>query len=119
MARRTEPPQTTDSSKTKPMSDMDPDGMDSELEGEGDLDSADDAMETSPAGGQHARQTDTTSSQDKASQRRSHQAGDHETDDEEDEDVEPSSTPRSASQQPHNRRESDRNRPPQSGDRRR
>jgi hypothetical protein len=113
MARRTEERETD-----KPMSDRDPDGMDSALEGEGDLDRSDDATETSRAHGQHARPSDTTGAQDKASQRRLRRPGADESEDGEDEDFEPS-TPRSASRPPpHARRESDRNRAPQSGDRR-
>ena len=110
MAGRSEQRGTKDSSRAKPMSDMDPDGMDSELEGD----------MSQPE--QQAKQPGTPISQDKASPIRSRRVGEPaegENEDEEDEDMEPRSTPRSASQPPYGRRESDRNRPSPSGDRRR
>jgi hypothetical protein len=94
------------------MSDMDPDGMDSELEGEGDTSQLE----------QQAKQPGTPASHDKANpirSRRVDEPAEGENEDEEDEDMEPRSTPRSASQPPYDRRESDRNRPSPSGDRRR
>src|SRR5215831_12329397 len=112
MAGRSEQRGSQDSSRMKPMSDMDPDGMDSELEGEGDTSQLE----------QQAKQPGTPTSQDKTNPIRSRRVGEPaegENEDEEDEDVESRSTPRSASQPPYGRRESDRNRPSPSGDRRR
>jgi len=103
---------------------MDPEGMDSEFEGEDALEAAEETTGAALRRGQQTRHAGTTDSQDKANENRSRRAGSpaesEEEEDEEDQDMEPRSTPRSASQQPaHNRRESDRQRPSPSGDRRR
>ena len=110
-----------DSSSTKLMSDMDPDGMDPEFDGEGDLDYPENITEAASSRGQQAKPAGTPGSQDKDTPVRSRRDDwtESESEDEEDEDMEPRSTPRSGSQPPHNRRETDRNPPPQSGDRRR
>jgi hypothetical protein len=103
------------------MSDMDPDGMDSELEGEGDLDAPENITQSASRREQQAKQAGSPPSQDKANpirSRRVDEAEEGENEDEEDEDMEPRSTPRSASQPPYGRRESDR-KPSPSGDRRR
>jgi hypothetical protein len=120
MAGRSEQRGTKDSSRTKPMSDMDPDGMDSELEGEGDLDSPENISDSARLREQQAHQAGAAS-QEKVDPNRSRhidESEESENGDEEDEDMEPRSTPRSASQPPYNRRESDRNRPSPPGDRR-
>jgi hypothetical protein len=104
------------------MSDMDPDGMDSDFEGEGDLDRPENITDSARLREQQTRQAGTSSSQEKEHPTRSRRINDEdesENEDEEDEDMEPRSAPRSASHTPHNRRESDRNRPSPSGDRRR
>jgi hypothetical protein len=105
------------------MSDMDPDGMDSELEGEVDFDAPENITQSASEREQQAKQSSTPISQDKANpirSRRVDEPAEGENEDEEDEDMEPRSTPRSASQPPYGRRESDRNRPTSpSGDRRR
>jgi hypothetical protein len=125
MASQTRPPGTQGNSSKKPMSDMDPEGMDSDLEGEGDLDAGAEKTAADLRRGQPAPQARTTDSQNKANQNRSRRADssaetDEGDEDEEDQDMEPRSTPRPASNQPaHNRRESDRQRPSPSGDRRR
>jgi hypothetical protein len=123
MASRTQQPGKQDSSSRKPMSDMDPEGMDSDFEGEGDLDASEETMIADRARGQQPQHPGTTDSQDKANQNRSRRPdnpAESEEGDEEDQDMEPRSTPRSASHNPaHNRRESDRNRPSQPIDRRR
>ena len=122
MASRSEQRGTKDSPATKPMSDMDPDGMDSELEGEGDLDAPENITQSASQREQQAKQAGSPPSQDKANPIRSRhvdEAEEGENEDEEDEDMEPRSTPRSASQPPYGRREADRNRPSPSGDRRR
>lgn len=121
MVSRTRQPGTQGNSSRKPISDMDPEGMDPDFEGENTLEAAEETTDAVLRRGQHAPHAGTTDSQDKASQnpsRRAASPAEGEEDDEEDQDTEPRSTPRSASQQPaHNRRESDRQRP--SGDRRR
>jgi hypothetical protein len=105
------------------MSDMDPEGMDPDFEGDPPLDAPAETLSADLLRGQHAPHAGTTDSQDKASQNRSRRAvspadGDEEKEEEQDQDMEPRSTPRPVSQPPaHNRRESDRQRP--SGDRRR
>ena len=122
MAGRSEQRGTRDSSTTKLISDTDPDGMDSELEGEGDLDAPENITQSASQREQQAKQSSTPISQDKAHpirSRRVDEPAEGENEDEEDEDMEPRSTPRSASQPPYSRRESDRNRPSPSGDRRR
>jgi hypothetical protein len=102
---------------------MDPEGMDSDFEGEDALEAAEETSGAALRREQPTRHAGTTDSQDKASENRSRRAdttAEGEEGDEEDQDMEPRSTPRSASQQPaHNRRESDRPRPTPSGDRRR
>lgn len=122
MAGRSEQRETKDSPTTKFMSDMDPDGMDSELEGEGDLDAPENITRSASQREQQAKQASAPAPQDKATPARSRrvdEAEEGENEDEEDEDMEPRSTPRSASQPPYGRRESDRNKPSPSGDRRR
>jgi hypothetical protein len=123
MASRTDQGGTKDSSSRKPMSDMDPEGMDSEFEGDADLDASEETTDPDRRRGQQTQQASTKDSHDKADEHRSRQVDspeDGEAEDEEDQDMEPRSTPRSASHQPeHNRRESDRPRPSQPGDRRR
>jgi len=131
MPSRTRPPGTEGSSSKnpmsdeKPMSDMDPEGMDSDLEGEGDLDAGAEKTVADLRRGQPAPHARTTDSQNTANQNRSRRADssaetEEGDEDEEDQDMEPRSTPRSAPNQPaHNRRESDRQRPSPSGDRRR
>jgi hypothetical protein len=105
------------------MSDMDPEGMDSEFEGDADLDGSEETADPDRRRGQQAQQASTKDSHDKADPHRPRHdetPEDGEEEDEEDKDMEPRSTPRSASPQPaHNRRESDRPRPSQPGDRRR
>jgi hypothetical protein len=122
MASRSQPG-TQGSSTRKPMSDMDPEGMDSDFEGDGDLDAAEESTDPDLRRGHQTPHAGPTDSQDKADENRSRRAdssAETDEDDEEDQDMEPRSTPRSASQQPaHNRRESDRSRPSQPGDRRR
>ena len=102
------------------MSDMDPDGMDSEFEGEGDLESPENISEAARLRGQQTKQTGAAGSQDKETPIRSRRVDDDsedgENEDEEDEDTEPRSA---AAHPPYNRRESDRNRPSPPGDRRR
>jgi hypothetical protein len=102
---------------------MDPEGMDSDFEGEDGVDAAEETTGAALRRGQQTPHADTTDAQDKANENRSRRAGSSaETDeeDEEDQDMEPRSTPRPVSPQPeHNRRESDRQRPAPSGDRRR
>ena len=103
------------------MSDMDPDGMDSEFEGEADLDSPENITESARQREQEAQQAGTSSAQEKAHPIRSRRVDDpdeSENEDDEEEDMEPRSTPRSASHTPH-RGESERNRPSSPGDRRR
>ena len=104
------------------MSDMDPDGMDSELEGEADLDSPENITESARRREQEARQAATSGAQEREHPIRSRRVADpdeSENEDEEEEDMEPRSTPRSASHAPHDRGESERNRPSSPGDRRR
>ena len=108
---------TRGNSSAKPISDMDPEGMDPEFDGEGDLDSPENLADPALRG-QQADQSSPTGSQDDANKRRTHFSddpveGENESDEDE-EDVEPRSP-----QPPHNRRESDRNRPTEPGDRRR
>jgi hypothetical protein len=106
------------------MSDMDPEGMDSDLEGEGALDAGEEPTHADVRRGTQAPHAGTTDSHDKANENRSRRAGnltendESDEEDEEDQDEEPRSTPRPASPA-HNRRESDRQRPSPSGDRRR
>src|SRR5262245_24885576 len=122
MAGRSDQRGKNDSSSIKPISDMDPDGMDSDFEGEGDLDSPENITESARQRGQQTQQAGAAGSRDKGSRMRSPSAAepaDDEKEDEEDEDMEPRSTPRSTSHPPYNRRESDRNRPTPPGDRRR
>jgi hypothetical protein len=103
------------------MSDMDPDGMDPEFDGEGDLDYPENISDAASTRGQQAKPAGTPGSPDKESPIRSRRDDwtESESEDEEDEDMEPRSTPRSGSQPPHNRRETDRDRPSPPGDRRR
>ena len=104
------------------MSDMDPDGMDSEFEGEGDLDSPENITESARLRERAVQQAGTSGAQEKEHPIRSRRVDDTEegeNEDEEEEDMEPRSTPRSASHTPPNPRESERNRPPSPGDRRR
>jgi hypothetical protein len=123
MANRTQQRGTKDSTSTKPMSDMDPEGMDSEYEGEDALDASGELTDADRRRGQQTQHAGTGDSQDKADQNRSRRAvnpAESDEEDEEEQDMEPRSTPRPASHEPaHNRRESDRNRPSQPGDRRR
>lgn len=123
MAGRTQRPGVQDSSSRKPISDMDPEGMDSDFEGEDALEAAEETTGAALRRGQQTPHGGTTDSQDKANENRSRRAdnpAESEEEGGEDQDMEPRSTPRSASQQPaHNRRESDRQRPSPSGDRRR
>jgi hypothetical protein len=92
--------------------------MDPEFDGEGDLDSPENLADAARVRGQQTDQSTPTGSQDEASRRRSHFADDpaegESESDEDEEDVEPRSP-----QPQHNRRESDRNRPTEPGDRRR
>jgi hypothetical protein len=104
------------------MSDMDPDGMDSEFEGEGDLDSPENITKSARMREQEARPASTPSSEEKEHPIRSRHVDDSdagENEDEEEEDMEPRSAPRSAAHTPHDRRESEKNRPSSPGDRRR
>ena len=120
MAGRSEQRGTNDSSRTKPMSDLDPDGMDSELEG--DLDAPENITQSASQREQQAKQSSTPMSQDRTNpirSRRVDEPAEGENEDQEDEDMEPRSTPRSASQPPYGRRESDRNRQSPPSDRRR
>jgi hypothetical protein len=122
MATRSEKSGPKDSSSVKPMSDMDPDGMDSDFEGADDLDSPENISEAARQRGQQTQQAGAPGSQDKADPIRSRRVDDpaeSENEDEEDEDAEPRSSSRSTPQPPYNRRESDRNRPSPPGDRRR
>jgi hypothetical protein len=123
MASRTQQRGTKDGSSRKLMSDMDPEGMDSEYEGEGALDASGETTDADRRRGQETQHAGTADSQDKANQNRSRRAvnpAESEEENEEEQDMEPRSTPRPASHEPaHNRRESDRNRPSQPGDRRR
>jgi hypothetical protein len=117
----------TGSSRAKPISDMDPDGMDSDFEGSDvddrvDLDSPENVTESARRRGQATQQAGAPDSHDREKpirSRRVDEPEESENGDEEDEDMEPRSTPRSASHPPYNRRESDRNRPSPPGDRRR
>jgi hypothetical protein len=101
---------------------MDPDGMDSELEGEGDLQAPENITQSAHQREQQVKQASAPMS-DTAHpirSRRVDESAEGENEDEEDEDMEPRSTPRSASSQPpYGGREADRNRPSPSGDRRR
>ena len=106
----------TDDSTTKPISDMDPEGMDPDFDGEGDLDSPENFSDAARVRGQQADQSTPTGSQDKASQRRSHFADDPVEDENESEEDEEDVEPRLPQ---HNRRETDRVRPTEPGDRRR
>ena len=127
MAGRSNQRGTTDSSSAKPISDMDPDGMDSDfedsdVESDSDLDRPENITESSRQRGQETQQAGAPGSHDRENpirSRRVEEPEESENGEEEDEDVEPRSTPRSASQPPHNRRESDRSRPSPPGDRRR
>jgi hypothetical protein len=123
MASRTDQRSTKDNPSRKPMSDMDPDGMDSELEGDDELETFEETTDADRRSGQEMQQARPDDSQQKEPEHRSRRPGspaDDEEDDEEDQDMEPRSTPRSASHDPaHNRRESDRTPPSQPGDRRR
>jgi hypothetical protein len=124
MASRTQQHGTKDSSNKKPMSDMDPEGMDSEYEGEDAFDASRETADADRRRGEQTQHAGTADSQDKANQNRSRRAVNpeesEEEEDEEEQDMEPRSTPRPSSHEPaHNRRESDRNRPSQPGDRRR
>jgi len=104
------------------MSDMDPDGMDSEFEDEANLDSPENITESARLREREVRQAGTSSSQEKEHPIRSRRIDDPdeaENEDEDEEDMEPRSTPRSASHTPPIRRESERNRPSSPGDRRR
>jgi hypothetical protein len=119
MAGRSKQRDTSDSSRAKPISDMDPDGMDSDFEdsdfeSESDLDSPENITESARQREQQTRQAGAPGSHDKENpirSRRFDEPDESENGDEEDEDMEPRSTPRSASQPPHNRRESDSTRP--------
>jgi hypothetical protein len=95
---------------------MDPEGMDPEFDGEGDLDSPENISDPAHLRGQQADHSNPAASQDKASQRRSHFADDPVEDENDAEEDEEDAEPRSPQ---HNRRESDRNRPAEPGDRRR
>jgi len=127
MAGRSKQHGTTDSSRAKPISDMDPDGMDSDFEdsdfeSDGDLDSPENITTSARQREQETQQAGAPGSHDRENpirSRRVDEPEENENGDEEDEDMEPRSTPRSASQPPYNRRESDRNRPSPPGDRRR
>jgi hypothetical protein len=123
MGSRSDQRDTEDSSRTKLMSDMDPDGMDSEFEEEADLDSPENITESARMREQESRLAGTPGSQAKEPppirSRRVDEADEGENEDEEDEDMEPRATPRSASHTPPNRRESERTRPSSPGDRRR
>lgn len=127
MAGRSKQGGTTDSSRAKPISDMDPDGMDSDFEysdfeSDLDLDGPENITESARQRKQETQQAGAPGSHDRDNpirSRRVDEPEENENGDEEDEDMEPRSTPRSASQPPLNRRESDRNRPSPPGDRRR
>jgi len=125
MGSRSDQREPKDSSRTKLMSDMDPDGMDSEFEGEADLDSPENITESARRREQEARQagtSGTSGTQEKERPIRSRRIDDpdeSENEDDEEEEMEPRSTPRSASHPPHDRGESERNRPSSPGDRRR
>jgi hypothetical protein len=90
MAGRSEQRGTKDSSETKLMSDMDPDGMDSELEGEGDLDAPENISRSASEREQQANQVNPIRT------RRVAEPEEGENEDEEDVDIEPRSTPRPA-----------------------
>ena len=101
------------------MSDMDPDGMDSEFEGEADLDSPENITESARRREQQAGASGAQEKEHPIRSRRVDDSDEGENEDEEEEDMEPRSTPRSASHAPHERAESERNRPSSPGDRRR
>jgi hypothetical protein len=105
------------------MSDMDPDGMDSELEGEGDLSAPENITQSASQQEQQAKRVSPPASEDKAGTIRSRRVDETEEgengDVEHEEETETRSTARSASKPPYGRRESDRNRPVPPGDRRR
>lgn len=113
MARRSEQRGQKDSSRAKPISDMDPEGMDSEFEGDDELDSSDEGEATSLPGGRQRAQSGAATSQNKTTESQALSEGDEAEFDDEDEE-EP--TPR---QPEHNRRESDKSRVSPSGDRKR
>src|SRR5215475_9594543 len=108
MAGRSNQRGTTDSSRAKPLSDMDPDGMDSEFEdsdfeGDVDLDSPENISESARQREQETQQAGAPGSHDREDpirSRRFDESEESENGDEEDEDSERRSTSRSAAQPP-------------------